>query len=90
MAPEDIRKKIDDLQTRHAAVVAKKNSLGGQLQAKKDELAGLITEIRTAGYDPKKLVAEKEKAQQELETMLIDFEKHLTEVEKALAAYDKK
>jgi len=90
MAPEDIRKKIDDLQTRHAALVSKKNSLGWQLQAKKDELAGLITEIRTAGYDPKKLVAEKEKAQQELETMLIDFEKHLTEVEKALSAYDKK
>lgn len=90
MTPDDIRRKIEDLQTRHAAVTAKKNSLGGQLQAKKEELAALITEIRAAGYDPKKLVAEKDKAQQELETMIINFEKDLTEVERALSAYDKK
>ena len=90
MTPDDIRRKIEDLQARHAAVTAKKNSLGGQLQAKKDELAALIVEIRAAGYDPKKLIAEKEKAQQELEAMLLDFEKNLGEVERALAAYDKK
>jgi DNA repair exonuclease SbcCD ATPase subunit len=90
MTPEEIREKIENLQTRHAAVTAKKNSLGGQLQAKKEELATLITEIRAAGYDPKKLVAEKEKAQQDLEAMIIDFDKKLMEAERALSVYDKK
>lgn len=90
MTPEEIRKKIEELQTRHTAVTGKKQSLGGQLQAKKEELANLITEIRAAGYDPKQLVAERDKAQKTLEAMIQDFDKSLTEVEKALSVYEKK
>ena len=90
MTLEQTRLKIEELQNRHSAVIAKKNSLGGQLQAKKEELAALIKEIRDAGYDPKKLVSERDKVQGELEEMIQEFDRNLTEVEKALSVYDKK
>jgi len=90
MTPDEIKKKIDDLQKRHEAVTQKRASLGGQLQAKKEELAAIIQEVRAAGYDPKNLASERDKAQQELETMVEDFETKLTEVETAIAAFDSK
>jgi len=90
MTPEEIKKKIEDLQKRHEAVVQKKAGLGGQLQAKKDELAAIVREVKEAGYDPNKLPAERDKAQQELETMVVDFETKLIEVEQAVAVFDKK
>ena len=36
--PEEIKRQIDDLLRRHDTVVKKKAGLGGQIQAKKDEL----------------------------------------------------
>lgn len=88
--PEEIKTKIEELQERHEAVSTKRASLGGQLQAKKEELAKIIQEVKAAGYDPKNLASERDKAQQELEVMLEDFEEKLTAVETAIAAFDSK
>lgn len=90
MTPDEIKLKIEDLLRRHDAVTNRKAVFQGQLQAKKEELASLIQEIKAAGYDPKKLVAERDKAQQELVTMITKFETDLAAVERALAALDKK
>lgn len=88
--PEEIKKKIDDLARRTDAVNRKKSELLGLLQAKKDELAALVKEIKAAGLDPKNLTAERDKAKADLESMIESYEKDLAATEKALAAYDKK
>lgn len=88
--PEEIKKKIDDLARRTDAVNRKKSELLGLLQAKKDELAALVKEIKAAGIDPKNLTAERDKAKTDLESMIDSYEKDLAATEKALAAYDKK
>ncbi len=88
-SPEELKKKIEELQKRHEKVTQRKAALGGELKAKKEELASLIQEIRDAGYDPKTIVADRNKAQQELETMMEGFEKSLAEVEEGLSVYDK-
>lgn len=90
MTPDQIRQKIDDLQRRSEAVATKKAAFGGQLQAKKDELAALIKEIRAAGLDPKNLLSERDKAQQELEAAIVSFEADLQKTEATLAGYEKK
>jgi chromosome segregation ATPase len=90
MTPDEIKKKIDDLQKRTDAVATKKAQFGGQLQAKKEELAALIKEIKAAGYDPKTLVGERDKAKAELEQMLGEYESDLTKTESAFSAYEKK
>ncbi len=89
-SPEEMKAKIESLQKRHAAVLEKRAILSGQLQAKKQELALIIEEIQTAGYDPKNLASEHAKAEEELSAMVIEFEKKLAEVETALAVFDKK
>ncbi len=89
MTPDDIKRKIDELQKRQDVVVKKRASLNGQLQAKKEELASIVQEVRAAGYDPKNLSGERDKAQQELERALADFEAKLVEVETALESFNK-
>lgn len=83
---DDIKNKIDELQRRHNAAAQKKAGLTGQLQAKKEELAAIVQEIRDAGYDPKKITQERDRAKQELESMISKLETELTEVETAFAA----
>jgi len=90
MTPDEIKRKIDDLLKRHDTVTKKKAGLGGQLQAKKEELAQILQEAKAAGYDPKNLASERDKAQKDLESMITDFETKLVEVEGAVAAFDKK
>ena len=90
MSPEEIKKKIEDLQRRAEVITKKKAAFGGQLKVKKEELASLISEIRAAGYDPKNLVAERDKAQAGLESLMTDFEKELVKSEEAMAVYEKK
>ncbi len=90
MTPDEIRRKIDELQMRSKQVGTKKATFNGQLQAKKEELASLIKDIRAAGYDPKNLVAERDRAQAELEKIISDFEVDLKKAEDALSGYEKK
>lgn len=90
MTPDEIKAKIDNLLKRHDAAVKKKAGLGGQIQAKKDELNLILQEVRAAGFDPKTLANDRDKTQRDLETMIVDFETKLTEVEGAIASFDKK
>lgn len=87
---EELNTKIDDLSKRHMSVNKRKNELGGELKAKRDELGALIKEVQEAGYNPKTLVEDRNKAQEELEALVAEFEKGLTEAETSLQAYDKK
>lgn len=90
MSMDDLTKKIEDLQTRHAKVLKWKAELGGELKSKKEELAALVKEIQAAGYNPKTLVEERDKTQKELEELMADFEKGLVEAETSLSAYIRK
>ena len=90
MTPEELRKKIDDLSKRTEAANTKKSTLSGRLQAKKEELAQLIVEIKAAGYDPKTLREERDKVQTQLTEMIQTYEADLVAVENALASYDTK
>lgn len=90
MTPEELRKKIDDLSKRTEAANTKKSTLSGRLQAKKEELAQLIVEIKAAGYDPKTLREERDKVQTQLTEMIQTYEADLIAVENALATYDTK
>ncbi len=90
MTPDEIKRKIDDLQRRVEAVSTKKANFGGQLKAKKEELAALIIEIKAAGLDPKNLVTERDKAKLELEQLIASFEVDLVKTETALSAYERK
>lgn len=87
---EDLGAKIDMLNRRYSSVLKRKAELGGALQTKKEELADLIREIQDAGYNPKTLVEDRNKAQAELEALVSKFENDLNEAETALAGYDNK
>lgn len=89
MTNAEMEAKVKDLMSRHATVLQKKAALSGQLQAKRDELATVVREIREAGYDPKNLVEETRKAKAALEAEIVSFEEDLAKVEKALAAFDR-
>jgi hypothetical protein len=90
MTPDELRRKIDDLTKRTDLVNNKKATQSGKLQARKDELAQLILEVRAAGYDPKTLREERDKAQNVLIEMVNEYETRLIAVETALAGYDTK
>ena len=87
---QDIETKVKDLMTRHAAVLQKKATLSGQLQAKREELADLMKEIKAAGYDPKTLVEESARAKTNLEAEITTFEADLVKAEAALAVFEKR
>ncbi len=90
MTPEEIKRKFDDLSRRTATANNIKATAAGQFQAKREELEALIAEIKAAGYDPKNLVAERDRVQKELEAQLAVYERDLAAVEQALATYNTK
>jgi chromosome segregation ATPase len=85
---DQLKHKVDNLIARHARVTEKKAKLKGQLEAKKAELLALGEEIQAAGFDPRKLKEERDRAHQELEDLIEAFERELTEVEEAIAAFE--
>ena len=48
-----------------------------------------MKEIREAGYDPKNIARERDQAREELEKIIAQVETELTEIETALAAFQK-
>lgn len=90
MALEEIKQRVDELGKRYAAASKKRSELQGQLDAKKAELVALSNEIKAAGFDPKKLKEERDRAEKELLDMLEACEREMTEVESALNEFDKK
>jgi uncharacterized protein YoxC len=90
LTTEDLQKRMQDLSTRHAKVLRRKAELSGELKSKKEELLALVKEIQDAGYNPKTLVEERNRAQTELESLLDTFETNLVGAEKTLDEFDHK
>jgi uncharacterized protein (UPF0335 family) len=90
MSPDEIKRKVEDLQKRYSSLLQTKAGLEGEIKARKEELAKVVQEIRAAGYDPKLLVQERDRAKRELEEMIVKYEGELAEVEKAFASFNKK
>ena len=87
---EELKERVDELLRRHASATKKKAELQGQLEAKKAELSALGEEILAAGYDPRKLREERDKAHTELEGLVLAFDRELADVEAAITAYEEK
>jgi len=84
---DDIQKRVEELQRRHAEVMQRKASASGQLQARKEELAAIVKEIRDAGYDPKQIAQIRDEAKADLLTEIARYEAELSEVEAALEGF---
>lgn len=84
---DEIQKRIEGLQRRHAEVQQRKASAAGQLQARKDELAVIVEEIRNAGYDPKQITQARDQVQADLLRDIEKYETALAEVESALNGF---
>lgn len=84
---DEIQKRIEGLQRRHAEVQQRKAKAAGQLQARKDELAGIVQEIKEAGYDPKQVTQIRDQAQADLLMEIEKYESALAEVESALNGF---
>jgi len=87
---EELKEQVDELLRRHAGAGKKKAELRGQLEARKAELAELGQEITAAGYDPRNLKQERDKAHGELEGLVVSFDKELSDVEAAIAVFEEK
>lgn len=90
LSPDKLQEKVASLASRHAKILRRKSELAGELKSKKDELASLVREIQAAGYNPRTLVEDRDKAQAELENLIVQYDSQLTDVERTLAEYDKK
>lgn len=84
---DEIQKRIEALQRRHAEVMQRKAGAAGQLQARKEELASLVEEIRAAGYDPKDITRVRDQAQADLLKEIARFETELADVEAVLEGF---
>ncbi len=87
---EELESKIQEFRDRHAALVQMKASVGGELRAKKEELAALVQEIKDAGYNPRTIKETRDKALADLERDVAAFDASLTEAEEGFAAFNKK
>jgi chromosome segregation ATPase len=87
---EALETTIEDLHTRYASAVKRKAEIGGELRAKKAELAGLVKEIQDAGYNPKTLKEDRDREMTELKRKVAEFEASLSEAEEGLRAFDNK
>jgi hypothetical protein len=85
---DQMKQKVDDLSRRHGVVTKKKSELRIKLEAMKQQLVSLSTEIHAAGVDPKKLKETRDKELQELQVMIESYEKDLAQVEAALAEFE--
>jgi len=88
LTPDKLQEKMASLSSRHSKVLRRKAELGGELKSKRDELTSLVKEIQEAGYNPRTLVEDRDKAQQELEGLIVRFEEELISAETILADYD--
>jgi predicted nuclease with TOPRIM domain len=84
---DQMKQKVEELARRHAVAIRKKAELKGRLEAKRQELTALGTEIRKAGVDPKKLKETRDKEMGELQVMIDSFDRDLAQVETALAEF---
>lgn len=84
---DDIQKRIEGLQRRHAEVQQRKAGAAGALQARREELAQVVQEIKDAGYDPKQINQIRDQVRADLIAEIEKYEAALTEVESALNGF---
>ena len=84
---DEIQKRIEALQRRHAEVMQRKATAAGQLQARKDELSAIVQEIRDSGFDPKQITQIRDQARADLVKEITKHEAELAEVESALQGF---
>lgn len=87
---EEIKQKVEELGKRLKVAGSKRSNFSGLLQAKKEELSALKREIEAAGLDPKRLKERRDELQVEVVAAIEEFDKKLTTVEEAFAAFEKK
>lgn len=87
---DELKKRVDDLTRRYSASSKKRSELKGQVEAVKADLADLAQEIKAAGYDPRTLKADRDKAHKELEDLIEAFDRELTSVEAAIEVFEGK
>lgn len=85
---DELKRKVDDLISRHKKVSEAKAKRQGELEAKKAELVALGEEIQAAGFDPRKLKEQRDEAHEQLESLIEAFQRELAEVEEALASFE--
>jgi septal ring factor EnvC (AmiA/AmiB activator) len=84
---DEIQKRIAEIQRRHAEVMQRKAGVSGQLQARKEELAAIVREIRDAGFDPKQITQLRDQAEADLLSEIKKYEEALSAVEQALEGF---
>lgn len=89
-AADDIESRVRSVMNRATKLQQRKANLAGQLQSKKNDMVALLKEIAEAGYNPKTLAADEQKARADLETELTTLEKKLDAAEASLDMFDKK
>lgn len=87
---EALKRKVEDLVAREKKVRQKKAEVKGTLEAKKQELQNLVIEIQEAGYNPKTIREDYEKAFKELDAMVADYSEKMTKAEEAIDEFYRK
>jgi predicted nucleic acid-binding Zn-ribbon protein len=85
-----LKRKVDDLVSREKKVRQKKAEVKGTLEAKKQELQNLVTEISDAGYNPKTIKEDYEKALKELDSMVAEYSEKIGKAEEAIDEFYRK
>ena len=85
-----MQSRVQNLLSRAKKVDASKSEIMGTLNAKREELANLIKEIKEAGYNPNTVKEDWEKAQTELEALATQYEKDIEKAEASLREFHKK
>jgi uncharacterized protein YoxC len=87
---DEIEARVKAVMSRAARLQQRKANLAGQLQSKKNDMTALLKEIADAGYNPKTLTQDEQKARADLEAELTALEQRLDAAETALDMFDKK
>lgn len=90
MTLSETQQKIQELESRFAAVTKRRAEYTGELRAKQQELNTLVRDIAAAGYNVKTLKADRDRAQEDLDELMARFDRDLQEAETGLSALDKK
>jgi len=90
LTPQQLQDKVQSVSARHAKLLRRKAELSGELKSQKENLTSLVQEIQAAGFNPRTIVADRDKAQAELEALLVIFENNLSVAETALKEFDNK
>lgn len=85
-----LKHKVEDLLAREKKVRQKKAEVKGTLEAKRQELQNLVTEIQDAGYNPKTIREDYDRALKELEEMVSDYSSKMSKAEEAIDEFYRK